>query len=40
MDVNNFVYKQIFNGCLNAGVKNGLSADYASLGLNRYNKGQ
>ncbi len=40
MDTDSFVYKQIYNGCLGGGVKDGLAANYASSGLNRYNKGQ
>ena len=40
MDTNNFVYRQILTGCLDAKVKNGLASDYAALGLERYNKGQ
>ena len=40
VDTNDFVYKQIYNGCLQGGVKNGVASDYASLGLERYNKGQ
>ena len=40
MDTDSFVYKQIYNGCLDAKVKDGIAADYASRGLNMYNKGQ
>ena len=40
MDTDSFVYKQIYNGCLQGGVKDGIAADYASRGLNMYNKGQ
>ncbi|MCK5127674.1 MAG: hypothetical protein KAR42_15560 [candidate division Zixibacteria bacterium] len=40
MDTDSFVYKQIYNGCLDAKVKDGIAANYASRGLQRYNKGQ
>ena len=38
MNTDTFVYTQIFNGCLNAGVRNGIASDYASRGLEIYGK--
>lgn len=40
MQPNDFVYQQIYKGCLAKGVKEGIARDAAIMGLGAYKKGK
>ena len=40
MKLDDFVYKQTYNGCLNVGVKPGIAANTASKSVEDYRKGK
>jgi hypothetical protein len=40
MQANDFVYQQTYKGCLDAGVKPGVAADFAATASERFKKGK